>query len=85
MAVKIRLARYGAKKKPFYRVVAADSRFPRDGRFLEVLGTYDPRDKSAGTNLDFTSIQGWISKGAEVSDTVRKIMRLARGQEAPKE
>ncbi len=85
MAVKIRLARYGAKKKPFYRVVAADSRFPRDGRFLEVLGTYDPRDKSTGTNLDLTSIQGWISKGAEISDTVRKIMRRASGQQAAKE
>jgi small subunit ribosomal protein S16 len=85
MAVKIRLARYGAKKKPFYRVVAADSSFPRDGRFLEVLGTYDPRDKTSGTKLDYTSIQGWISKGAEVSDTVRKIMRRGRGQEAAKE
>ncbi len=85
MAVKIRLARYGAKKKPFYRVVAADSRFARDGRFLEVLGTYDPRDKATGLNLDFTSIQGWISKGAEVSDTVRKIMRRAGGQQAAKE
>jgi small subunit ribosomal protein S16 len=85
MAVKIRLARFGAKKKPFYRVVAADSRSPRDGRFLEVLGTYDPRDKSAGLNLDLTSIQGWISKGAEVSDTVRKIMRRAGGQQVAKE
>ena len=85
MAVKIRLARFGAKKKPFYRVVAADSRFPRDGRFLEVLGTYDPRNKTGGLNLDLTSIRGWISKGAEVSDTVRKIMRRAGGQEAAKE
>jgi small subunit ribosomal protein S16 len=85
MAVKIRLARYGAKKKPFYRVVAADSRLPRDGRFLEVLGTYDPRDKLSGLKLDFDSIKGWISKGAEVSDTVRKIMRRASGKEAAKE
>jgi small subunit ribosomal protein S16 len=85
MAVKIRLARYGAKKKPFYRVVAADSRFPRDGRFLEVLGTYDPRNKAGGLNLDLTGIQGWIAKGAEVSDTVRKIMRRSGGQEAVKE
>ncbi len=85
MAVKIRLARYGAKKKPFYRVVAADSRFPRDGRFLEVLGTYDPRNKSGGLNLDLTGLQGWISRGAEVSDTVAKIMRHASAQAASKD
>jgi small subunit ribosomal protein S16 len=75
MAVKIRLARFGAKKKPFYRIVAADSQDPRDGRFLEILGTYDPRNKSEGLNLKLDSINGWISKGAEVSDTVKKLMR----------
>ncbi len=75
MAVKIRLARFGAKKKPFYRIVAADSRDPRDGRFLEILGTYDPRNKSDGLNLKLDSIKGWISKGAEVSDTVKKLIR----------
>jgi small subunit ribosomal protein S16 len=77
MAVKIRLARHGAKKKPFYRVVATDSRFPRDGRFLEVLGTYDPRNKETGLNLKTQAIQKWISQGAQVSDTVRKLMRHA--------
>lgn len=75
MSVKIRLARYGAKKKPFYRVVAADSRFPRDGRFLDVLGTYDPRKKPTGLDLNMQAIEAWISRGAEVSDTVRKLMR----------
>ncbi|HTY26315.1 MAG TPA: 30S ribosomal protein S16 [Desulfomonilaceae bacterium] len=75
MAVKIRLSRYGAKKKPFYRVIAADSRYPRDGRFLEVLGTYDPRNKSAGINLNLEAIHSWVSRGAEVSDSVRRIMR----------
>ena len=75
MAVKIRLARFGAKKKPFYRIVAADSRDPRNGRFLEILGTYDPRNKSEGLNLKLDLINGWISKGAEVSDTVKKLMR----------
>lgn len=75
MSVKIRLARHGAKKRPFYRVVAADSRSARDGRFLEVLGTYDPRNKVAGLNLNVQAIQGWITRGAEVSDTVRKLMR----------
>ena len=75
MAVIIRLARFGAKKKPFYRVVASDSRKPRDGRFLEILGTYDPRDKMCGLNLKLEKIRGWVSNGAEVSDTVRKLMR----------
>jgi len=75
MAVKIRLARFGAKKKPFYRVVACDSRKPRDGRFLDILGTYDPRDKIRGLNLKMEEIQGWVSNGAEVTDTVRKLMR----------
>jgi len=75
MSVTIRLARCGAKKKPFYRVVAADSRFPRDGRFLEVLGTYDPRNKLTGLNLNLEAIQGWISRGAEVSNTVSKLIR----------
>ena len=77
MAVKIRLARHGAKKKPFYRVVAADSRSPRDGSFLELLGTYDPRNKEKGINLDMDGIRNWIARGAEVSDTVRRIMKQA--------
>jgi small subunit ribosomal protein S16 len=75
MAVKIRLARYGANKKPFYRVVAADSRFPRDGRFLALLGTYDPRNKETGLSLKLEDIRDWISRGAQVSDTVKKLMR----------
>lgn len=79
MAVKIRLARYGAKKKPFYRVIAADTRSPRDGRFLEVLGTYDPRNKTAGVNLDLEAIRTWVARGAEVSDSVRRIMRHSKG------
>jgi small subunit ribosomal protein S16 len=77
MAVKIRLARYGAKKKPFYRVVAADSIYPRDGRFLEVLGTYDPRDKEKGIKIDQQAVQAWIAKGAVPTDTVKKIVKLA--------
>lgn len=75
MPVKIRLARFGAKKKPFYRIVATDSRFPRDGRFLEILGTYDPRNKASGLNLNLEAIQGWLTKGAEVTETVRKLIR----------
>jgi small subunit ribosomal protein S16 len=79
MAVKIRLARYGAKKKPFYRVIAADTRCPRDGRFLDVLGTYDPRNKTAGVNLNLEAIRTWVSRGAEMSDSVRRIMRHSKG------
>lgn len=75
MAVVIRLARFGAKKKPFYRVVAADSRFPRDGRFLEVLGTYDPRNKETGLKLKLDAIRGWVSRGAGVSPTVGKLIK----------
>jgi small subunit ribosomal protein S16 len=75
MSVKIRLARFGAKKKPFYRVVAADSRSPRDGSFLDMLGTYDPMNKEKGINLDMDGIRNWIARGAEVSDTVNRIMK----------
>jgi small subunit ribosomal protein S16 len=85
MAVVIRLARYGAKKKPFYRVVAASSSCRRDGRFLEVLGTYDPRNKTTGINLKVDEIKQWIAKGAEVTDTVRKIMRYSGRQAATQE
>jgi small subunit ribosomal protein S16 len=82
MAVKIRLARYGAKKKPFYRVVACNSRFPRDGRFLEVLGTYDPRNKESGVNLKAEDVDKWVAQGAEVSDTVRRIVKEAKKKAA---
>lgn len=77
MPVTIRLARFGAKKKPFYRVVAADRRFPRDGRYLEVVGTYDPRDKAKGIDLKLDQINAWISRGAQVTDTVKKLMKLS--------
>ncbi len=82
MAVKIRLARYGAKKKPFYRVVACDSRFPRDGHFLDLLGTYDPRNKERGLNIKTDDVDKWVAKGAEMSDTVRKIVKEAKKKAA---
>jgi small subunit ribosomal protein S16 len=85
MAVKIRLARYGAKKKPFYRVVAADSIFPRDGRFIDVLGTYDPRDKEKGLKINVEGIRSWVARGAQVSDTVRRIMKQAERSAPAKE
>lgn len=75
MAVRIRLARYGAKKKPFYRVVVTNSESPRDGRFIDVLGTYDPRNKTKGINLKADEIRKWVAKGAEMSETVQKILK----------
>lgn len=74
MAVKLRLTRMGSKKKPFYRVVAADSRFPRDGRFLERLGTYDPRLTENKARLKMDRINYWLDQGAEPTDTVRSLI-----------
>jgi len=78
--VKIRLKRAGAKKKPFYRVVVADSRFPRDGRFIEEVGTYDPMKEPAAINIDVERVQDWISKGAQPTDTVRALIKKASVQ-----
>ena len=75
MAVKIRLARHGAKKRPFYRIVAADSDSPRDGRFLEKLGTYNPLQDPALVVLDTDRVKYWIGQGATPSDTVKTIMK----------
>ncbi len=75
--VKIRLRRMGAKKAPFYRVVVADSRYPRDGRFIEELGTYDPRQNPAAINIDVERAQAWIKTGAQPTDTVRDLLKKA--------
>ncbi len=75
MAVKIRLARGGAKKKPFYQVVVADERFPRDGRFIENLGQYDPRQDPPMVNLKEDRTIEWLQKGAQPTDTVRRLLR----------
>lgn len=75
MSVKIRLARFGAKKKPFYRVVAADSSFPRNGRFIERLGTYDPRKDPPEINLKGDKITAWINKGAQPTETVKQLLK----------
>ena len=72
--VKIRLRRMGAKKSPFYRVVVADSRYPRDGRFIEEVGTYDPRTEPATVKLNTEKIKDWISKGAQPTDTVKALI-----------
>lgn len=75
MAVKIRLARHGAKKKPFYRIVVADSQYPRDGRFLEIVGTYDPMKEPAAVTLKNDRITYWLGQGAIATDTVRSILK----------
>jgi small subunit ribosomal protein S16 len=77
MAVKIRLRRMGTKKVPFYRVVVADERTARDGRFLESLGTYDPLRQSGGLKLDADKTLRWLQKGAQPTDTVRSLLRGA--------
>ena len=75
MAVKIRLRRMGAKRAPFYRVVVADSRFPRDGRFIEEIGTYDPTKDPAIVNIDSETAKKWISNGAQPTDTVKALLK----------
>lgn len=75
MAVKIRLARGGAKKRPFYRIVATDARSPRDGRFLEKLGTYNPMTKDGTVNLDRARVDYWLGIGAQPTDAVRRLLR----------
>jgi len=75
MAVKIRLKRMGMKKMPFYRIVVADSRSPRDGRFIEEIGYYDPRENPAKIKVDNESAQKWLSNGAQPTDTVRILLK----------
>ncbi len=82
LAVKIRLARVGAKKTPFYRIVAADSRSPRDGRFIEILGRYDPRTDPSSIQLDVERTQVWIDNGAQMTPTVAKLLEIARNPDA---
>ena len=73
MAVQIRLNRMGAKTNPFYRIVVADSRAPRDGRFIEVLGNYDPSQNPAVVNVDEEKVLDWMGKGAQPTDTVKNL------------
>ncbi|MCK4847154.1 MAG: 30S ribosomal protein S16 [Deltaproteobacteria bacterium] len=77
MSVKIRLARHGKKKKPFYRIVVADSKSPRNGRFIEIVGTYDPNENPAKIVLKDERISEWLGKGAVATDTVRSIIKDA--------
>lgn len=75
MAVKIRLRRMGAKKAPFYRVVVADSRYPRNGRFIEEVGTYNPLTDPVTVNIDAEAVKKWISNGAQPTDTVKALLK----------
>ena len=75
MAVKIRLRRMGAKKAPFYRVVVADSRYPREGRFIEESGTYNPMTEPATVNIDAEAAKKWIGNGAQPTDTVKALLK----------
>jgi small subunit ribosomal protein S16 len=75
MALRIRLARYGAKKRPFYRIVVTNSESPRDGRFLEIIGTYDPRQEPAAVSVKEELLSLWLSRGATPTDTVASLLK----------
>ena len=83
MAVKIRLARHGAKKRPYYRVVVADGRMPRDGRYIEQVGTYNPLTTPKTITLDIEKIDEWIGKGAQPSSTVGHLIDIVRAGDQP--
>jgi len=78
MSVSIRMSRHGAKKKPFYRIVVSDQRFARDGRYIEQVGTYDPRATAGGVKMDCEKIAAWIKKGAKPSQTVSELIKKER-------
>ena len=82
MAVRMRLKRMGAKKAPFYRIVVADSRSPRDGRFIEQVGYYDPTKEPALIKIDDEIAKKWLSTGAQPSETVKKLLKIAGVTEA---
>lgn len=79
MSVRIRLSRHGAKKRPFYRIVVSDSRSPRDGKYIEQVGTYDPNATAGGVKLDREKIEKWIKQGAQPSQTVSELLKQEKG------
>ena len=87
MAVSIRLRREGAKNRPYYKVVVADSRSPRDGKFIEIIGTYDPKRQGDNSTLKVDRVEHWMARGAQPSDTVRSLLKKnkARAAAAPAE
>ena len=78
MAVKLRLTRVGSKKNPVYRIVAADSRSPRDGKFLEIVGRYNPQTDPSTIELDEEKVRDWLSKGARPTNTVKRLLKAKR-------
>ena len=78
MSVKLRLARVGSKKNPIYRVVVADSRSPRDGRFIEVVGRYNPQSNPSLIELELDKVQGWLDKGAQPSEAVARLIKVSQ-------
>jgi small subunit ribosomal protein S16 len=80
MSVSIRLRREGAKNRPYYKVVVADSRSPRDGKFIEIIGTYDPKKTGYNSTLKVDRAEYWIARGAQPSDTVRSLLKKTRKQ-----
>lgn len=77
MAVKIRLARHGSTKAPFYRIVVADSRSPRDGKFIDRVGTYNPRTQPSDIQVDAEKAKAWLQKGAQPTDQVKKLLKVS--------
>ena len=82
MAVSIRLRREGAKNRPYYKIVVTDSRSPRDGKFIEIIGTYDPKKTGHNSTLKIDRAQYWIDRGAQPSDTVRSLLKKNKKQAA---
>jgi small subunit ribosomal protein S16 len=82
MAVAIRLRREGTRNRPYYKVVVADKRSPRDGKFIEIIGNYDPKKTGTNYKVDLARIDHWVKNGAQMSDTVRSIVKKARGKAA---
>src|SRR6267378_5355062 len=85
MAVSIRLRREGTKNSPYYKVVVADKRSPRDGKFIEIIGAYDPKKPGHNSTLKIDRVEYWISKGAQPSDTVRSLIKKNKKATAPAE
>ncbi len=81
MAVSIRLRREGTTNRPYYKVVVADQRSPRDGKFIEIIGNYDPKKEGENAKIDISRAEYWISKGAQPSDTVRSLIKRVRKAE----
>lgn len=82
MAVAIRLRREGNRNSPYYKVVVADSRSPRDGKFIEIIGNYDPKKTGTNYSLELDRIDHWVKNGAQMSDTVRSLVKKARASAA---